>query len=182
MQHCVWNSALTLDDVGGETNTDDMEVSPLGPLLPYHEADEDLLLNVMITRQVNVVCCSGTASTRERERERREHTYRDTHTHTHTDTHVRSSNSRPPSSDCGCGCGFVYVLFSLCMQLLHSATTAVVCCAAVVQSGNLGFKLTPAYLLQMCIAYRSLRDGSPALRRLLTKISTHISTVVEVRA
>jgi len=55
--------------------------SALGPLLPYEEADEDLLLNVMIKRQ--------------------------------TDT--------------------------------------------------LGFKLTPAYLLQMCIAYCSLNLGK--LRR-----------------
>eukprot|EP00043_Microstomoeca_roanoka_P009503 m.90698 g.90698 ORF g.90698 m.90698 type:complete len:737 (-) comp14603_c4_seq1:594-2804(-) len=87
---------VTFEDIGGETNTDDVEISPLGPLLPYHEADEDLLLNVMITRQ----------------------------------------------------------------------------------TGNLGFKLTPAYLLQMCIAYRSLKHGSSALRRLLTKIATEIHKVV----
>lgn len=43
---------VTLGDMHGETSTDHQETSPLGPLLPYHEADEDLLLNVMITRQV----------------------------------------------------------------------------------------------------------------------------------
>ncbi|EGD74975.1 hypothetical protein PTSG_12550 [Salpingoeca rosetta] len=89
-------TGVTLEDIGGETSTDELDVSPLGPLLPYHEADEDLLLNVMITRQ----------------------------------------------------------------------------------SGNLGFKLTPAYLLQMCIAYRSLKDGPGALRRLLTKIAAEINKVV----
>ena len=71
--------------------------SPLGPLLPYHEDDEQLLLDVMIARQ----------------------------------------------------------------------------------SGNtLGFKLTPAYLLQMCIAFCSLKQGSGSLERLLTKIATEIHQVV----
>ena len=38
----------------GESSTDDEPVSRLGPLLPYHEDDEDLLLNVMITKQVRL--------------------------------------------------------------------------------------------------------------------------------
>ena len=71
--------------------------SPLGPLLPYHEDDEQLLLDVMIARQ----------------------------------------------------------------------------------SGNtLGFKLTPAYLLQMCIAFCSLKQSPGSLERLLTKIATEIHQVV----
>lgn len=47
------------------------------------------------------------------------------------------------------------------------------------QSGTgLGFKLTPAYLLQMCIAYCSLHLGEESLRRLLAKVVLQISSVV----
>lgn len=69
----------------------------LGPLLPYHQDDEDLLLSVMIARQ------SGTGLT---------------------------------------------------------------------------FKLTPAYLLQMCIAYCALHRGEAALTTLLKKIASQIHVVV----
>lgn len=92
----------------------DTSESPLGPLLPFHQDDEDLLLNVMIKRQ------SGT---------------------------------------------------------------------------GLGFKLTPAYLLQMCIAYCSLNEcelvvshmvlttvtADAALKRLLGKIVAQIKTAVDER-
>ena len=63
------------------------------------------------------------------------------------------------------------------------------------QSGTgLGFKLTPAYLLQMCVSYCALHlgtlsrvsvvtdyEGGSALRRLLGKIATQINGVVAVR-
>ena len=38
--------------IAGEESVADDVVSQLGPLLPYQEGDEDLLLNVMITKQV----------------------------------------------------------------------------------------------------------------------------------
>lgn len=91
--------SLQIDGIGGETSTDeDGMTSPLGPLLPYHEDDEELLLDVMISRQ------TGT---------------------------------------------------------------------------GLGFKLTPAYLLQMCIAFCSLKQGPGSLERLLTKIASEIHKVVK---
>ncbi|EDQ86905.1 uncharacterized protein MONBRDRAFT_27690 [Monosiga brevicollis MX1] len=93
----VRRSSLALTGIGGETSTDDDVASPLGPLLPYHPDDEDLLLEVMITRQ------SGS---------------------------------------------------------------------------GLGFKLTPAYLLQMCIAYSSIHRGNAALKGLLNKIAEKITGVV----
>eukprot|EP00049_Salpingoeca_infusionum_P019159 m.360492 g.360492 ORF g.360492 m.360492 type:complete len:895 (+) comp19070_c0_seq1:103-2787(+) len=84
-------SVILDEELGGETTTDDE--SPLGPLLPYHLDDEELLLKVMITRQSGL---------------------------------------------------------------------------------GLGFKLTPAYLLQMCIAYCSLHHGRHALEALLSKIAEQI--------
>eukprot|EP00050_Salpingoeca_kvevrii_P006496 m.289784 g.289784 ORF g.289784 m.289784 type:complete len:705 (-) comp12189_c0_seq1:223-2337(-) len=72
--------------------------SQLGPELPYHEADEDLLLGVMITRQ------SGS---------------------------------------------------------------------------GLGFKLTPAYLLQMCISYCAVQRGAEGLSGLLGKIVKRITAVLD---
>lgn len=51
------------------------------------------------------------------------------------------------------------------------------------QSGSgLGFKLTPAYLLQMCIAFCSLKHGTAALKKLLINIATEIKAVIEVLA
>lgn len=85
------------EGAAGESSTDDDVTSPLGPLLPYHEDDEELLLDVMIARQ------TGT---------------------------------------------------------------------------GLGFKLTPAYLLQMCIAFCSVKQGPASLERLLTKIAREIHKVV----
>eukprot|EP00730_Choanoeca_flexa_P013050 TRINITY_DN4919_c0_g1_i1.p1 TRINITY_DN4919_c0_g1~~TRINITY_DN4919_c0_g1_i1.p1 ORF type:complete len:714 (+),score=177.96 TRINITY_DN4919_c0_g1_i1:166-2307(+) len=91
-------SGLVLQGLAGESSTDDEPTSRLGPLLPYHEDDEDLLLNVMITKQ----------------------------------------------------------------------------------TGNgLGFKLTPAYLLQMCIAFCALKQGTTALKRLLGKIANLIEEAVQ---
>ena len=47
------------------------------------------------------------------------------------------------------------------------------------QSGSgLGFKLTPAYLLQMCVSYCALHLGVTALRNLLSNIAVQISAVV----
>jgi len=80
------------EDQSGAFN-DDM----LGPLLPFSEDDEDLLLSVMITRQ------SGS---------------------------------------------------------------------------GLGFKLTPSYLLQMCIAYSFLHQETPSLNRFLTKMTGCIGNVM----
>lgn len=47
------------------------------------------------------------------------------------------------------------------------------------QSGTgLGFKLTPAYLLQMCISYCAMNLGEASLQRLLNKVVVQINTVV----
>lgn len=49
---CLGVSGITLAGLGGETSTDEELMSPLGPVLPYHPEDEELLLSVMISRQV----------------------------------------------------------------------------------------------------------------------------------
>jgi afadin len=47
------------------------------------------------------------------------------------------------------------------------------------QSGSgLGFKLTPAYLLQMCITYSYLNKDEESLKRLLTKIAALVTKTV----
>lgn len=47
------------------------------------------------------------------------------------------------------------------------------------QTGNgLGFKLTPAYLLQMCVAYTYANKGRDDINRLMSKITGCIATVI----
>eukprot|EP00053_Salpingoeca_punica_P012853 m.115525 g.115525 ORF g.115525 m.115525 type:complete len:809 (+) comp16051_c1_seq4:203-2629(+) len=81
----------------GTGNESADRAASLGPLLPYHPDDEELLLNVMITRQTG---------------------------------------------------------------------------------SGLGFKLTPAYLLHMCISYCALNFGDQALQNLLKNVASQISAVI----
>eukprot|EP00040_Diaphanoeca_grandis_P006100 m.35912 g.35912 ORF g.35912 m.35912 type:complete len:691 (-) comp17226_c0_seq1:363-2435(-) len=90
-------AGLTSNSTGTEEQTGSFNDDVLGPLLPFSEHDEDLLLSVMITRQ------SGS---------------------------------------------------------------------------GLGFKLTPSYLLQMCIAYSFLHQETPSLNRFLTKMTSCIGSVM----
>lgn len=47
------------------------------------------------------------------------------------------------------------------------------------QTGNgLGFKLTPAYLLQMCVAYTFVHKGTEDINRLFSKITVCVATVI----
>lgn len=92
-------SSVAASDRGGNTQAKSPANDGLGPVLPYNEDDEDLLLSVMIARQ------SGS---------------------------------------------------------------------------GLGFKLTPSYLLQMCVSYCFQNQSADSLKRLLGKIAAEIEKIISI--